>query len=216
MSSLTFLFEMAIKGGFFMIPIAICAVVAIILTIERVLFLRQNRIHGDRLHFELQTALKEDDLDKAVVLAAKTNGVVGRVLEEGLRRVQNGETDIDVATEKIIHSEMTQMEKSRDWLVTISAIAPLLGILGTVQGMIVAFMKIEEAGSTDPKLLAGGIYIALITTVAGLVVAIPATVAHDYFRKRTNEILHAMDLYLLEIREWLDKKHKETEGPVHV
>jgi len=216
MSFFTFLFDMCVKGGFFMIPIAVCALVGIALIIERLLFLRENRIQGDRLHFELQTALKEDELDRAVVLAAKTRGVVGRVLEEGLRRVQGGETDIDAATEKIIHSEMAQMEKSRDWLVTISAIAPLLGILGTVQGMIVAFMKIEETGSTDPKLLAGGIYIALITTVAGLVVAIPTTVAHDYVRKQTNKILHAMDLYLLEIREWLDKKKKGTEEPVNV
>jgi biopolymer transport protein ExbB len=208
---------MCLKGGFFMIPIAVCAVVGIVLIIERLLFLRENRIQGDRLHFELQTALKEDDLDRAVVLAAKTKGIVGRVLEEGLRRVQAGETDIDAATEKIIHSEMAQMEKSRDWLVTISAITPLLGILGTVQGMIVAFMKIEETGSTDPKLLAGGIYIALITTVAGLCVAIPTTVAHDYVRKQTNKILHAMDLYLLEVREWLDKRKKsEKEEPVNV
>src|SRR5512134_3101195 len=121
MSLFPFLFDMTLKGGFFMIPIGVCALVGIILAIERLLFLRENRIQGDRLHFELQTALKEDDLDRAVVLAAKTKGIVGRVLEEGLRRVQGGETDIDVATEKIIHSEMAQMEKSRDWLVTISA-----------------------------------------------------------------------------------------------
>lgn len=204
----TSLFEVSVKGGIFMIPLVIAGIAAIILVIERLLFLRENRISGDRLQFELQTALKEDDLDKAIVLAAKTPGVVGRVLEEGLRRVQTGETDIATATEKIIHSEMIQMERSRDWLITISTIAPLLGILGSVYGMIVAFNRIEESGGTDPKLLAGGISIALITTVTGLIIAIPTTVAHDYVRKQTNNILHAMDLYLLEIGEWLGKKKK--------
>lgn len=201
-------YEVIVKGGVFMIPLLIAAVAAIILVIERLLFLRENRIHGDRLQFELQTALKEDDVDKAIVLAAKTKGVIGRVLEEGLRRVQSGETDIGAATEKVIHSEMVQMEKSRDWLITISTITPLLGILGSVYGMIVAFNRIEETGGTDPKLLAGGISIALICTVTGLAIAIPATVAHDYVRKQTNRILHSMDLYLLEIGEWMNRKKK--------
>jgi biopolymer transport protein ExbB len=100
------------------------------------------------------------------------------------------------------------MEKSRDWLTTIATISPLLGILGSVYGMIVAFNRIEQSGGTDPKLLAGGLSIALICTVSGLVIAIPATVAHDYVRKQTNNILHSMDLYLLEIGEWLEKKKK--------
>lgn len=205
---LTTLYDTILKGGIFMIPLVITGVAAIILMIERFLFLRENRINGDRLQFELQNALKENDLDKAIVLAAKTPGVIGRVLEEGLRRVQTGETDISAATEKVIHGEMKQMEKSRDWLSTISTISPLLGILGSVYGMIVAFNRIEQTGGTDPKLLAGGLAIALICTVTGLAIAIPTTVAHDYVRKQTNNILHGMDLYLLEIGEWLDKKKK--------
>ncbi len=204
----TSIYEVFIKGGIFMIPLAIAGISAVALVIERLLFLRENRIDGDRLQFELQTALKDDDLEKAIVLAAKTRGVIGRVLEEGLRRIQSGETDIEAATEKAIHSEMEQMERSRDWLITISTISPLLGILGSVYGMIVAFNKIESTGGTDPKLLAGGISIALITTVTGLIIAIPTTVAHDYVRKKTNQILHAMDLYLLEIGDWLGKRRK--------
>ena len=202
------LYNVTVSGGVFMIPLLIAGVVAIVLVIERLLFLRENRVNGDRLQFELQNALKENDLDKAIVLAARTRGVIGRVLEEGLRRVQTGETDITAATEKIIHSEMAQMEKSRDWLITISTITPLLGILGSVYGMIVAFDQIKVGGGSDPKMLAGGISIALICTVTGLVIAIPATVAHDFVRKQTNKILHAMDLYLLEIAEWLGKQKK--------
>ena len=206
MHLITGLYNVIIRGGVFMIPLVIAGITALALTIERLLFLRENRVNGDRLQFELQNALKANDLDKAIILAAKTPGVIGRVLEEGLRRVQGGETDIGAATEKIIHSEMVQMERSRDWLITISTISPLLGIMGSVYGMIVAFGRIEESGGTDPKMLAGGLAIALICTVSGLVIAIPTTVAHDFIRKQTNLILHGMDLYLLEIGEWLSKK----------
>ena len=206
MAFFTGLYTIIVRGGVFMIPLVIAGLTAIALTIERLLFLRENRVSGDRLQFELQNALKANDLDKAIVLAAKTPGIIGRVLEEGLRRVQTGETDIGAATEKIIHSEMAQMERSRDWLITISTIAPLLGIMGSVYGMIVAFHRIEESGGTDPRMLAGGLAIALICTVTGLVIAIPTTVAHDFIRKQTNHILHGMDLYLLEIGEWLGKR----------
>ena len=199
-------YTLIVRGGIFMIPLLIAGTAAIALTIERLLFLRENRVSGDRLQYELQNALKANDLDKAIVLAAKTPGIIGRVLEEGLRRVQSGETDIGAATEKIIHSEMVQMERSRDWLITIATIAPLMGIMGSVYGMIVAFHRIEESGGTDPKMLAGGLAIALICTVTGLVIAIPTTVAHDFIRKQTNQILHGMDLYLLEIGEWLGKR----------
>ena len=209
MSYFMSIYQMSLKGGIFMIPLTIAAVAAIVLTIERLLFLRENRIQSDRFHFELKTALKDDDLPKAIVLAAQTKGIIGRVLEEGLRRVEAGENDIGVATEKVIHSEMVQMEKSRDWLITISSITPLMGILGSVQGMIVAFSRIEETGGTDPKLLAGGISIALITTVTGILIAVPSIVAHDYVRKQTNNLLHSMDLYLLEIREWMTKRKKQ-------
>lgn len=199
--------DLCFKGGFFMIPLALVAIAALVMIVERLLYLRQNRIDGDRFHFELRAALKDNDLNKAITLAARTKGMVGRIIEEGLLRIQAGEKDVAVATEKIIHSEMSPMEKSRGWLVNFSQIAPLLGILGTVQGMIVVFMKIEQVGSADPKLLAGGIYIALITTVAGLIIALPVTVAQEYIRTETNKILHFLDLYLIEIREWVDRRN---------
>lgn len=200
--------ELCWKGGPLMIPLGIVAVIAVILVIERILFIRQNRIDGDRFHYELRAALRENDLNRAIALAAAAKGMVGRVVQEGLLRIQAGETDVSAATEKIIHNEMTQIEKSRGWLINLYQIAPLLGILGTVQGMVVAFMKIEQTGSTDPKLLAGGIYMALITTVTGLMIAVPVAVAQEFIRTATNRILHFLDLYLIEIREWMDHRQK--------
>lgn len=201
--------DLAFKGGPFMIPLAVVAIAAIILLIERLIFLSQNRIDGDRFHFELRASLRENDLNKAIALAARTKGMIGRVIEEGLLRIQAGERNVEAATEKVIHNEMSHMEKSRGWLINFSQIAPLLGILGTVQGMIVAFMNIERTGSNDPKVLAAGIYMALITTVAGLVIAVPVTLAQEYIRTETNRVLHYLDLYLIEIREWLDRQPRK-------
>lgn len=198
--------DMFLKGGIFMWPLLIVAIAAVVLIIERFLFLRENKVDWDRFHFELKSALKDDNLDKAIVLAAKTRGVIGRVMQECLLRIQAGETDVESATEKEILSEMESMEKSRGWLATIITVAPLLGLIGTVQGMIVCFMTIERTATTDPKILAGGIYTALITTFAGLMIAIPASLAQEHIRKQTNRVLHYMDLYLVEVREWLEKR----------
>lgn len=200
--------DLCIKGGFFMIPLACVAVAAIVLTVERILYLRENRIDGDKFHFELRTALKENAVDQAIALAAATRGVIGRVVEEGLLRVKAGETDIEQATEKAVLAEMISMEKSRGWIVNLAQVAPLLGILGTVWGLVVAFMTIERTASTDPRLLAGGIYQALITTVAGLLIAIPLTLIQEHVRKQTNRILALLDLYLVEIKEWLAHRAK--------
>lgn len=203
--------DLCIKGGIFMIPLAAIAIAAIILVVERLLYLRENRIDGDKFHFELRTALKENNMDQAVALAAATKGVIGRVIEEGLLRVKAGATDIAEATEKAVLAEMISMEKSRGWIVNLAQVSPLLGILGTVWGLVVAFMTIERTASTDPRLLAGGIYQALITTVAGLLIAIPLTLVQEHIRKQTNRILALLDLYLVEIKEWLALRAK-AEG----
>ena len=202
--------SLLLRGGVFMIPLAIVAVIAVILIIERWMFLRENRIDGDRFHYELQEALKENDLDGAVFVAAKAKGIVGRAMEEGLLKIKAGKTDIVAGTEKVIHGEMIAMEKSRGWLVTLAQVAPLLGIVGTVYGMIVAFMAIESTASTDPKLLAGGIYQALVTTLVGLLIAIGIILFAEYLRKECNKILHYLDLFLIETRDWIEKRGEEV------
>jgi len=209
MSFLTTMVDLFFKGGVFMIPLVAVALAGIVLAVERLLFLRENRVDGDRFHYELQTALKENDLDGAVVVAARTKGMIGRVMEEGLLKVQAGQTDIVAATEKVIHSEMSAIERSRGWLITITQAAPLLGILGTIYGMIIAFMAIEQSASTDPRLLANGIYQALVTTLFGLIIAIPVTFFTEYLRKKTNRILYYLDLYLIEMRDWIARRQGE-------
>lgn len=206
MEWIRFLTDLTIKGGIFMIPLGVVAIVSIVLVIERMLFLRENRLKWDTFQFELKSALRDNDLDRAAAVAARTKGVIGRVMEACLLRVKAGEKDVESATEKDVLTEMASMDRSRGWLATMIQIAPLLGLIGTVQGMIQCFMNIERSAATDPRLLAGGIYTALITTFAGLLIAIPVSVAQEHIRKETNKILHFLDLYLLEVREWTTKK----------
>ena len=208
MSWITTTIDMCVKGGIFMIPLGVVALVSVVLFIERLIYLYRNRIDGDKLHFELRSSLKDNSLDQAIVLAARTKGMIGRVIEEGLLRIKEGESNIEAATEKVILFEMVSIEKSRGWLVNMSQIAPLLGILGTVWGLVVAFIAIERTASTDPRILASGIYQALITTVAGLLISIPVLIALEFIRKETNQILHLLDIYLAEIKEWLEHRGK--------
>ncbi len=213
MSWIQTVFEICIKGGIFMIPLFAVAMVGIVLTIERCMYLYESRIDSDQFHFDLKIALKENAIDQAIALTARTKGVIGRVLQEGFLRIKAGETDIGTATEKVILAEMMVMEKSRGWIVNMSQIAPLIGILGTVWGLVIAFMTIERTASTDPRLLAGGIYQALTTTVGGLMIAIPLIIFQEHLRKQSNHILALLDLYLVEIKEWLaQNKRGESEG----
>ncbi len=212
MSGIQTIVNLCIKGGFFMIPLLITALAGLVLMIERWLYLRENRIDSDQFHFDLKTVLKENAIEEAIALTARTKGVIGRVLQEGFLRIKGGEKDVVSATEKAILSEMMAMEKSRGWIVNLSQVAPLLGILGTVWGLVVAFMTIEKTASTDPRLLAGGIYQALITTVAGLLIAIPLIIFQEHVRKQTNQILALLDLYLVEVKEWLVRNHKTESG----
>lgn len=212
MSGIATTIDMCVKGGVFMIPLGVVALIAIALFIERLIYLRRNKINGDKFHFELRSALKDNTLDQAIVLAARTKGMIGRVIGEGLQRIKDGESDIEAATEKVILSEMVSIEKSRGWLVNMSQIAPLLGILGTVWGLVVAFIAIERTAATDPRNLASGIYQALITTVAGLLIAIPVLIALEYIRKETNQILHLLDIYLAEIKEWLGRRGRAVSN----
>lgn len=212
MSGIATTIDMCVKGGIFMIPLGVVALIAIALFIERLIYLHRNKINGDKFHFELRSALKDNSLDQAIVLAARTKGMIGRVIGEGLQRIKDGESDIEAATEKVILSEMVSIEKSRGWLVNMSQIAPLLGILGTVWGLVVAFIAIERTAATDPRNLANGIYQALITTVAGLLIAIPVLIALEYIRKETNQILHLLDIYLAEIKEWLGRRGRAVSN----
>jgi biopolymer transport protein ExbB len=145
---------------------------------------------------EVEELTKAGDIDGAIEVASRTPGPASAILLAGLRRIRRGklaagELETAVATTGTI--ELAFLERGLVILATIANVAPLMGFLGTVAGMILAFAAIESAGNVDPGLVAGGIKVALLTTAAGLVVAIPVNIAYNFFVTRIDQLIVDME-----------------------
>lgn len=186
--------EFFLKGGIFMWPILALAVFGLAIMLERFWTLSRARTNIRDLMNRVLAALKKDGVEAAIQVCETTRGPIPAILHAGLRRSNIG---ID-ATEKSIENagvvELSFLERGLLALVTVSNLAPLLGFLGTVSGMINAFDAIAAADQVNAKIVAAGISEALITTLAGLVVAIPMSMAHNYF-------VAQIDKFVIEMQE---------------
>ncbi len=183
------MFEFLMKGGFLMWPILLCSVISVTIIIERLYKLHQSRIKIPNILSRVKNLLKEGRADEALKLCEGINSPVAHILAIGIRirkrSIEEQEKIIFRAGSRIIR----QLEKNLRGLAIIGNITPLLGLLGTVTGMIKAFIKIQGLGGrVDASVLAGGIWEALITTAAGLSVAIPTLVAYHYFESKVDNI----------------------------
>lgn len=181
--------EFILKGGPLMMPILLCSVLAITIVLERLIKFHQLRIKVPNISSRVNNLLREDKATDAIKLCENINDPLAHILAIGIRirnrSLEDQEKIISRAGSKIIR----QLEKHLRGLAIIGNITPLLGLLGTVTGMIKAFMKIQDLqGKVDASVLAGGIWEALITTAAGLSVAIPALVAYHYFEGKVDDI----------------------------
>ena len=183
------MFEFLMKGGFLMWPILLCSVISVTIILERLYKLHRARIKIPNILSRVKNLLKEDKADEALKLCESVNDPVAHILAIGIRirkrSIEEQEKMISRAGSRIIR----QLEANLRGLAIIGNITPLLGLLGTVTGMIKAFIKIQELGGrVDASVLAGGIWEALITTAAGLSVAIPTLVAYHYFEGRVDNV----------------------------
>jgi biopolymer transport protein ExbB len=182
------------RGGLFMWPILICSIVASIFIIERAYTLVRARTNTRALMTDILTAVRRDGVSAAERVCEQTRGPIASIIHSGLRQASKGPEAVEKAIETAGAVEMSFLERGLIWLATISTVAPLLGFLGTVSGMIHAFDAIAAADQVSAKLVAGGISEALITTEAGLIVAIPASLAHNLF-------LSLIDRFVVEMEE---------------
>lgn len=186
--------EFFLKGGAFMWPLLLLAVFGLAIALERFWTLSRARTNVRDLMNKVLAALKKDGVEAAIQVCETTRGPIPAILHAGLRRSNIG---IE-ATEKSIENagvvELSFLERGLLALVTVSNLAPLLGFLGTVSGMINAFDAIAAADQVNAKVVASGISEALITTLAGLVVAIPMSMAHNYF-------VGQIDKFVIEMQE---------------
>lgn len=173
-----------IRGGFFMHPILLCSILGLAIILERAYVLSRARTDAKKLVAEMLVALKSGGPEAARTLLEKTRGPIAAMLHAGLLRADVGLDAVERSILTAAAIEVSYLERGLIWLASIANIAPLLGFLGTVSGMIHAFEAIAAAEQVSPKLVADGIAEALITTAAGLVVAIPVQAAYNYFVQR--------------------------------
>jgi biopolymer transport protein ExbB len=177
------------KGGLFMWPLLALTFFGVVVILERFYTLSKAHINAKEFMVNIQEALKQGGPENAAELCSNTRGPVATVLHAGLLRLDRGIGHVEKAIEESGAVEMAFLERGLVWLSTVANLAPLIGFLGTVSGMIRAFADIAAAGDVDPSVVAGGISEALITTAAGLVVAIPAQTAYNFFLSKIDKII---------------------------
>lgn len=187
------MFELVTAGGWLMLPIIICSILAVAIGVERFLTLNPNKIAPKHLLSQVWGLLKNNQLDAKRLKEIKNGSPLGRILAAGLSNSMHGRDVMKESIQEAAAHVVHELEQFLDTLGTIAAIAPLLGLLGTVIGMIKVFTAIMLEGTGNAGVLAGGISEALITTATGLTVAIPALIMHRYFLRRIDSIVVTLE-----------------------
>lgn len=195
------MFELLKAGGILMVPIVACSVLALAIILERFWSLRPSRVAPPQTVNELWRSIKKKDLNSKKLKALQASSPLGQVLAGGLMNAKHGREIMKESIEQEASQVIHQLERFLNPLGTIATITPLLGLLGTVVGMIKVFAEIQLAGVGNAGNLAGGISEALMTTAAGLSVAIPALIAHRYFIRRVDELVVNMEQEAIKLVE---------------
>jgi biopolymer transport protein ExbB len=191
-----------------MVPIIIASILALAISVERFWTLRATQIAPADLLSRVWGWMKNKQLDANRIKELRESSPLGRVLAAGLMNARNGRQIMKESIEEVASHEIHEMERYLNALGTVAAVAPLMGLLGTVFGMIQVFSEIMIQGTGQANVLAGGISEALITTAAGLVVAIPALICHRILQRRVDEIVVFMEQEAIKL---VDVLHGERE-----
>ena len=196
------LYELIVAGGPLMIPIALCSVVALAYATERWIRLRPGYLGTTAFGRRVVDTVRDEGVDPALELCKQDSHPLARILAAGLKRAGEPFLDREKAVEDTAASEVRKLSSNLRPLLLVWLVSPLLGLLGTVWGMIDAFSGIAtEAGIGRPEVLADGIYKALMTTAAGLAVAIPAIVLHHFLRGKLDVFAESSEALYREIDE---------------
>lgn len=188
------LFSIFVKGGFVMYPILLCSIIALTVIIDRYIVLRKAKINVPAFMVRIRGLIKKKDISGAVSYCMEEKSPVANIIRKGLKKYKLGHERVKEAIENAGKQEISKLEKGLPVLASIAGIAPLIGFLGTVTGMIQAFMTIEDLqGAANPSDLAGGIWVALVTTAFGLIVGIPALAFYNYFLGSVKRLVGDME-----------------------
>lgn len=188
------------KGGVFMWPMLVVAIFALAIAAERIYYIifRAN-INGTAFMAQVQKLIMANNIDRAIKLCnAEPNAALPRVLKAGLTRANRGDKEIENAVEESVREVFPLLTKRTGYLPMLANVATLTGLLGTIQGLIIAFEAVAHASAeTKQTLLASGISVAMFTTATGLTIAIPTLVLHAIIANQTTKIMNDIDLYAL-------------------
>ena len=205
--------ELAMKGGWIMVVLAILSVLGVYIFVERFMTLRKSMKRNPYLLDRIKDNLRDNDVKSAMNYCEKQNTPMSRILAKGVKDYKLDTVSVRQVLENNAGLEIANLEKGLPVLSTIAAVAPMLGFLGTVTGMVQAFWQMSNAGNNiDVSLLSGGIYEAMVTTVGGLVVGIIAIFAYNYLVAQVDRVQNFMEADMIEFLEIIaeDKAGKEN------
>jgi len=204
--------DLILRGGFFMYPIIICSIIALAVFFERLWVLRRDNIIPDEFILTIKNHLKKKELQDSIILCQNNMSSIAKIFLAGLKNCQKGMWMVKEAIEERGAREATILERNVGILSTIANLTPLLGLLGTVSGMIRTFNAISVHGIGNPAPLAGGIAEALITTATGLCVAIPTLVCHRFLKDKASLLIFEMEENSIRLIELIESnREKEAE-----
>ncbi|RQW00942.1 MAG: MotA/TolQ/ExbB proton channel family protein [Calditrichaeota bacterium] len=182
-----------LRSSFTMIILIACSVVALTFIFERWLFYKHTSIDADRFFIKLKDAFRNEGLEKAISVCNSSLSPLAAVVKSGLEEANSGSNAAAEIMDAMAIEQRTKLEKNLTILGTLGNIAPLIGLFGTVVGIIRAFHSLSVSGSAGPSVVSAGIAEALVTTAAGLVVAVPAVVFYNYFLRRVDTVMNEIE-----------------------
>jgi len=196
--------SLALKGGWIMIPILALSIIAIYIFVERYIAINKASVEDANFMNNIKDFIHNDRLDSALSLCKNNNSPIARMIEKGLSRIGKPLNDINASIENVGKLEVARLEKNIAWLSTAAGAAPMIGFLGTVTGMVRAFYDMSMAGNNiDIQLLSSGIYEAMVTTVAGLIVGIIAYICYNVLVARIEKLVFILEARATEFMDLL-------------
>ena len=204
------LMQKFLEGGWaWMLPILLCLVIGLAVAIERILYLALSTINSKKFIAQIEEALKNGGIDAAMEVARNTRGPIASIYYQGLDRYDQGLDAVEKAVVSYGSVQTGQMESGLPWIGLFIALSPMLGFMGTVVGMIDAFDAIQAAGDISPTLVAGGIKVALLTTLLGLIAAVILQLFYNYIVSKIDSLVNDMEdtsITLMDILTAYNKK----------
>lgn len=193
------MFEIIKAGGWLMLPIIACSIIATAICVERILALRISKVAPPQLLGEVWGWIKNNQLDANKIRILKQSSPLGLLFATGLTNARHGREIMKESLEETAAVAVHSMERYMNALGTVALVAPMLGLIGSVLGIMNVFNEIRFHGTGDPAVLAGGISEALITTASGLLVAVPATIMHRFFNGRITSLVLMLEQETLKL-----------------